>query len=168
MAYELFNKQAEFGQQGEQLLKERLEKRGNWCVDLSTDKRFNLKQDVDFIMWNTKDEFYNLEVKWDRMMNKTGNMFLEIWDDYDNDSKGWFATSIADLLFYGNATTETFYCFRMTDIKEYIKTHSTRTISHTDYYGEYKQYRKIRMGSLVNVNELIDWCKENKKLAFIL
>lgn len=168
MGFTLFTKQASFGEQGERILQQRLEDKGNWCIDISSDDRLNLKQDVDFILWNKKDELYNIEVKWDRNMAITGNLFLEYWDDYDNHSRGWFKNSIADLLFYGNALNGKFYCFRMEDIREYERTHDINMIAHTDYFGVDNQYRKIRMGSLVKVEELIRWCKENKKLNVII
>lgn len=168
MAFTLFTKQACFGEQGERIIQQRLEDRGNWCIDISSDERLNLKQDVDFILWNKKDELYNIEVKWDRNIAKTRNIFLEYWDDYDNHSKGWFRNSVADLLFYGDALNGTFYCFRMKDIREYERTHDSKMVSHTDYFGADNQYRKIRMGVLVNIEELIRWCKENKKMNVII
>lgn len=166
MAYELFKKQAEFGKQGEKMVKERLEQQGCFVIDISNDTRFNLKQDCDFVVWAKKVENYicHVEVKTDRRINQTRNMFIETYSDFENGEKGWFYTSITDWLFYGDATKEIFYCFILSSLKEYINNSvNVREASVYDYFAG-GQFCKIRKGYLVNIDNFATWCKQNKKV----
>ena len=66
-------------------------------IDVSENPKY-FSQDIDLFIQNPfTDNIFSLEVKWDSRIADTGNLFIEIWADYQN-KIGWFNFCKADLL----------------------------------------------------------------------
>lgn len=81
-------------------------------------------QDIDLIAQKDGKET-TIEVKWDNVINKSGNLFVETETDIDIGKKGWFKFCKADLLFYGDAKRNIFYVIKMSDLRDFIQKHNT-------------------------------------------
>lgn len=65
-------------------------------------------------------ETVTIEVKWDKHLSQTGNLFIELENPRSRGGKGWFDFCLADYLAYGDATNGIFYFMKLSDLKNYI------------------------------------------------
>lgn len=107
-----------FGKKGEDLVYSTAIGRGHTIKDVRDILEFR-KRDIDFII----DE-YECEVKTDRRIAKTNNLFIETESvSYKTNkiSKGWFDYCEAEYLFYLDWENKILYIYKFDDIKEYIR-----------------------------------------------
>lgn len=92
-----FEKMNQQGLKVQEIVKNHLETRGNILKDVSQDKDYQ-KKDIDFLVY--KDgEMTTLEVKKDKSLYRTGNIFLECGAYRgDNYSAGWLFYCEADYI----------------------------------------------------------------------
>lgn len=106
---------------GEYELKWSLREHGYIVKDVSNNPRYWAK-DIDLIATNVfTDVTTTIEVKWDRCMAQTGNMFIEIENPRSKDNRGWFEFCEADLLAYGDAVNKKFYFIGVAALRDYIE-----------------------------------------------
>jgi hypothetical protein len=74
---------------------------------------------------NTK----TFEVKWDSMISKTGNLYLELESISSKGGKGWFNFCEADYIAYGDASAKVFYIIPLEALREKAKQLPTRRAS---------------------------------------
>lgn len=94
----------------------------NYIVEDVSDNCHYWKKDIDFIVYypNSQDSF-SAEVKWDGLISKTGNLFLEILTDVDKKKDGWFNFCQADYIYYGDAVKRLFYKINTQKLKQWVQ-----------------------------------------------
>lgn len=86
-----------------------------------TDKPQYWYKDIDFFVTNPYTErTFSFEVKWDRRLADTHNLYLEVENPRSKDGAGWFSFCEADYLAYGDANNNCFYIIPMAELKEYV------------------------------------------------
>lgn len=137
-----------FSKQGEALAKQWLDKQGWKCYDISNIET-TWKADMDLIAVKGEEPRI-VEVKYDSRIAETGNMFIEILTDKENNVDGWIRNTASNYIMYGDAVKSIFYIMRTTDILDYIQR----------YKGKYqiKEARernnsKISVGALIPIDE---------------
>ena len=108
--------------QGEQIFKYLMEQRGNTVEDLTLQKEFQIV-DIDFRITSPSGITKYFEVKYDSKINTTGNLFIEFFNAYNYAGLGWYEFCKADFIAYGDAHTNTFYCFLLEDLRQLINSH---------------------------------------------
>ena len=86
-----------------------------------------------------------VEVKYDAVMARTGNMFIEIKKDKIKNEDGWMYYTASNYLMYGDAINDIFYIFRTEDMLEYL-----RKYKHEYMIREKLDTYKITVGALVS------------------
>lgn len=110
------------GKQGENLFAEIMGNRNYKVVDVSGDSEY-WDKDIDFIVTSpTSGLTKTFEVKWDSLINKTGNLYLEVSNVHSKGERGWFEFCQADCLAYGDAANGIFYIIELSALREKIKT----------------------------------------------
>lgn len=104
---------------GEHEAKQLLRENGYRVKDVSNDSRY-FKKDIDLLVSDEEDT-YSIEVKWDNVIAKSGNLFIEFYCSHSADLKGWFSFCQADYLMYGDAVNGIFYIYRVNELKEFIE-----------------------------------------------
>lgn len=132
----------------------------NWVVEDVSDNPDYQKVDTDFIVTNKKGESKLVEVKWDKRIAETGNMFCETISHCYYANKGWLHFSDADEVWYGCATTRTFYVVKLDDLREYVKKYKPYQV----VFNDYENNKKVK-GALVN---LFDFKEKGYKVATII
>ena len=107
---------------GEQLFKQLMEKRGHKVEDLTAEKEFQIL-DIDFRITSPSGITKFFEVKYDSKINTTGNLFIEFFNAHNYGGLGWYEFCKADFISYGDAHTNTFYCFLLEDLRQLISVH---------------------------------------------
>lgn len=126
---------------GEQIVKDYLESLGYTVNDVSKDPQY-WSRDIDIIAIRGNEET-KIEVKFDRRIHETHNLYIEIFSDVDNNKGGWFDSCEADELYYIDAVEGTCYIIPLEDLKDYINTHNC-------IVGECDDKYKRSRGILVN------------------
>lgn len=103
-------------------------------VDVSKDKWFQ-QFDIDFIQVTTDFGINKIEVKTDRMADKTGNMVYEVYSDRRNYTKGCFEKTESDYIFYYLINTNILYIFDTQELREWVleHQHNLKLVDMGDY-----------------------------------
>ena len=104
---------------GEYELKEYLRARDYKVIDVSNNPHY-WKKDIDLFAMNPEGIITSIEVKWDSVINKTGNIFIELQTDLNNQKKGWYQICEAEYLYYGDSVNKQFYKIEMAQLRAYI------------------------------------------------
>ena len=119
--------------QGETELKQFLMARACDVEDVSNNPQYWHK-DIDLIVTNPKaNSTFTVEVKWDKRMNETGNLYIEMLNPRSQKGYGWFHFCEADYLAYGDAVKHLFYIFDWNDLREYVREHRNELIWRRTY-----------------------------------
>ena len=142
-----FNTDINIGQKGENKIYEYLINHSSTesVVNVSNDKWFQ-QFDIDFVHVDGNNNVTKIEVKTDRLADKTGNMIYEIWSDIRIYSKGCFEKTQADYIFYYLINTNILYIFNTLELREWVKKHETK-LKRTPM-GDYA------VGYIIPLNEL--------------
>lgn len=118
-----FHKDNIVGQNGEYIIYNYLSNHSSTInlIDVSKDKWFQ-QFDIDFIQV-TKDEINKIEVKTDRIADRTGNMVYEIYSDKRFYTLGCFEKTEADYIFYYLINTNILYIFNTQELREWVLEH---------------------------------------------
>lgn len=104
------------GKQGEKLFKNLMEQLGHKVEDVSGNPQY-WDKDIDFVITSaTSGNTRTFEVKWDSMISKTGNLYLELESINSKGGKGWFNFCEADYIAYGDASANVFYIIPLLDL----------------------------------------------------
>jgi hypothetical protein len=155
----LWTKQYNFGKEGEALAMEFYSNAGCAIEDVSDDAAYQ-KQDIDFIAYRGNKKAL-IEVKYDRVISRTGNLFLEInTDKGESNSPGWFKYSNADILFYIDSKNAIGIEIKLEELRNYVDEHQgwlqTRTL--TDNFGDFIKIREGICLPLYTIEDK-DWCQ---------
>lgn len=115
-------------------------------IDVSKDKWFQ-QFDIDFLQV-TNNGINKIEVKTDRLADKTGNMIYELWSDKRTYTKGCFEKTEADYIFYYLINTNILYIFNTQELREWVFKH--KNILEKVNMGDYA------IGYIIKLNDLKD------------
>ena len=79
---------------------------------------------------------HTIEVKYDSVIRRSGNIFVEIKRDIDKDLNGWMNIIQAELMFYVCAHSHQCYVFKVADLREYLKNNRCPSAMALDEDGE--------------------------------
>lgn len=140
---------------GEQFAQQILESLGAQIEDVSANPTY-WAQDVDMLA-RKDDKELKIEVKWDQMVSRYGNIFLETFSNLEKGESGWFIYSQADILWYGDSVNKLFYLYKLEDLRQYLDTREPLYIKkHTKQC--HKDKNKTSEGLCIPVNELAHLC----------
>lgn len=103
---------------GEWELKQHFRNKGATVIDVSDNPSY-WSQDIDLLVNDDGNEF-SVEVKWDKVISKSGNLYLEILTDIDKNKAGWFQICNADFLYYGDSKNKLYYIFEMAQLRQFV------------------------------------------------
>lgn len=113
----------QIGKQGEQIFRYLMKNKGYTVEDVSTNPDY-FDKDIDFFITSPfTGAVKGFEVKYDTVINKTRNLYLELTSDYSPqwNYEGWWLHCDADYLAYGDAATRTFYMFDMNELRKRVQ-----------------------------------------------
>ena len=143
-----FHKDNIVGQNGEYIIYNYLSNHSSTInlIDVSKNKWFQ-QFDIDFIQI-TKDEINKIEVKTDRIADKTGNMVYEIYSDKRFYTLGCFEKTEADYIFYYLINTNILYIFDTQELREWVleHQHNLKLVEMGDF----------ALGYIIKLNDLKD------------
>ena len=91
-------------------------------INVSNDSWFQ-QFDIDFIQIDGDGDVNKIEVKTDRMADRTGNMVYEVYSDKRFYTLGCFEKTKADYIFYYLINTNILYIFDTQELREWILEH---------------------------------------------
>lgn len=103
-------------------------------INVSNDSWFQ-QFDIDFIQIDGDGDVNKIEVKTDRMADKTGNMVYEVYSDRRNYTKGCFEKTESDYIFYYLINTNILYIFDTQELREWVleHQHNLKLVDMGDY-----------------------------------
>ena len=98
-----------------------------------------------------------IEVKWDKCIADTGNMFFELLTNIDTGEKGWAAYTQSDYIWYGDAVNKVFYIFSADDMRDYLLRHKKdyETRKAFDYNYKDGSIYKQSLGAIVPLSSFM-------------
>ena len=143
-----FHKDNIVGQNGEYIIYNYLSNHSSTInlIDVSKDKWFQ-QFDIDFIQV-TNDGINKIEVKTDRIADRTGNMVYEIYSDKRFYTLGCFEKTEADYIFYYLINTNILYIFNTQELREWVleHQHNLKLVDMGDF----------ALGYIIRLNDLKD------------
>lgn len=136
------------GKLGERLFKERMQNSGYSVEDVSNNPEY-FPVDIDFLVTSpTSGATKSFEVKWDTLIHRTNNLYLEIENINSKqwNGEGWWKHIEADYLVYGDAANRIFYVIPLLELKERVKNIRVK-IGHCGYEST---------GLLVSLDDISD------------
>lgn len=113
-----FESDLQKAKKGEEIVSNYL-KGNQWTVnDISNDRNMFFSG-IDFVV-KKNEVSVSLDVKYDGMLEKTGNFCLENVN-YTNGKKGWLKYSQADYIFVVSRQTSDIYVYSLTDMRQFIQ-----------------------------------------------
>lgn len=109
------------------------------------------EKDVDYLLALAADVI-SLEVKTDRRMGETGNIYVELVSNVGTGRKGWFYYCQAEQIAFYDTENEELHIVSYSDLQQTMKTAYAREITITAYEGN--GYTKQRKGALLPIREL--------------
>ena len=114
-------------------------------INVSDDVWFQ-QFDIDFLQVTTDYDVNKIEVKTDRMADRTGNMVYEIFSDKRTYTKGCFEKTEADYIFYYLINTNILYIFNTYELRQWVEEHKDKL--RLANMGDYA------LGYIIPLNEL--------------
>ena len=116
-----FHSDNEIGNKGENIICDYLKNlySTKGLVNVSRDEWFQ-QFDIDFLQIDTQGNINKIEVKTDRMADKTGNMVYEVYSDKRTYTQGCFEKTEADYIFYYLINTNILYIFNTQELREWV------------------------------------------------
>lgn len=109
------------GKQGEALFQQRMSSLNYQVQDVSNDSSY-WEKDIDFIITSpTSGLTKTFECKWDSRINRTGNLYLELFNINSKGGRGWWKFCKADYVAYGDALAQVFYIFPLAQLRERVE-----------------------------------------------
>ena len=134
------------GKQGERLFYQIMQSR-NYGIQDTTDNPDFWYKDIDFILTSPATGLVkSFEVKWDKRINGTGNLYLELSNVHSIGGNGWWQFCEADFLAYGDAVRQVFYIIPMAQLRERVRHLPKR----------YKKCGQDSIGQLVRLRDIAD------------
>lgn len=124
------------GKRGESLVAAALAARGHIVEDKSEDKAYQFN-DIDFLLINKAGQQTTLEVKNDLASERTGNLFIETYNEYNRSHsyKGWFFYCGATYICFIQEHSGKAHIIAFDDLRQAIETKKYREISTSTTKG---------------------------------
>ena len=119
----------------------------NALIDVSRDEWFQCF-DIDFLQVDIENNINKIEVKTDRLADKTGNMVYEFISDRRTNSIGCFEKTQADYIFHYLINTNIIYIFNTQELQKWVHEHKNNLWQ--TYMGDYA------IGYIIPLNDLKD------------
>ena len=120
----MFNSDIQIGNKGENIIYDYLMNHPSTDNVMDVSKSWWFQQfDIDFIQIDKNGSVNKIEVKTDRMADKTGNMVYEIYSDRRTCSQGCFEKTQADYILYYLINTKVLYIFDTQELREWVHKH---------------------------------------------
>ena len=120
----MFNTDIQVGNKGENIIYDYLMNHPSTDNVMDVSKSWWFQQfDIDFIQIDKNGSVNKIEVKTDRMADKTGNMVYEIYSDRRTCSQGCFEKTQADYILYYLINTKVLYIFDTQELREWVHKH---------------------------------------------
>lgn len=143
-----FHKDNIIGQNGEYIIYNYLLNHSSTInlIDITKDKWFQ-QFDIDFIQV-TNDRINKIEVKTDKIADRTGNMVYEVYSDKRLYTLGCFEKTEADYIFYYLINTNILYIFNTQKLREWVleHQHNLKLVEMGDF----------ALGYIIRLNDLKD------------
>ena len=123
----MFNSDVQIGNKGESIIYDYLINHPSTfnVINVSNDVWFQ-QFDIDFLQVTTDYDVNKIEVKTDRMADRTGNMVYEIYSDRRTYTKGCFEKTEADYIFYYLINTNILYIFNTYELRQWVEEHRNK------------------------------------------
>lgn len=143
----MFNSDVQVGHKGESIIYDYLINHPSTfnVMNVSDDMWFQ-QFDIDFLQVTTDYDVNKIEVKTDRMADRTGNMVYEVFSDRRNYTKGCFEKTEADYIFYYLINTNILYIFNTHELRQWVEEHKDKL--RLANMGDYA------LGYIIPLNEL--------------
>ena len=131
-----FYKDLEVGKRGERIVAAALAARGHKITDLS-DNLEARRKDIDMLLVNKQNQQTTLEIKNDIASEKTGNLFIETYNEYNRSHsyKGWFFYCEAAFICFLQETSRLAHIVSFDDLKADIEAHTYRVVNTSSTQG---------------------------------
>ena len=143
-----FHKDNIVGQNGEYIIYNYLSNHSSTInlIDVSKDKWFQ-QFDIDFLQV-TNDGINKIEVKTDKIADRTGNMVYEVYSDKRFYTLGCFEKTEADYIFYYLININILYIFDTQELREWVleHQHNLKLVDMGDF----------ALGYIIRLNDLKD------------
>ena len=144
-----FRADNQFGGLGENIICDYLKNLSSTkgLVDVSRDEWFQ-QFDIDFLQIDIQGNINKIEVKTDRIADRTGNMVYEVYSDKRTYTQGCFEKTEADYIFYFLINTNILYIFETQELRQWVYDHqdNLKLIDIGDY----------ALGYIIPLNNLKD------------
>ena len=119
-------------------------------IDFTVDRKINnIGRNVNIVNSN----YVDLEVKTDRKMHKTGNMFIETRVIFENnESKGWYYKTKAEVVMYYDLNNKFFYFVNVERLRDFIR--KNRNVERGPYKNN--EDNSNVYGYLISIKKLIE------------
>lgn len=136
------------GQNGEYIIYNYLSNHSSTInlIDVSKNKWFQ-QFDIDFIQV-TNNGINKIEVKTDKIADRTGNMVYEVYSDKRFYTLGCFEKTEADYIFYYLINTNILYIFDTQELREWVLEHQ--------YNLKLVDMGDFALGYIIKLNDLKD------------
>ena len=145
----MFNSDVQVGNKGENIIYDYLMNHPSTDNVMDVSKSWWFQQfDIDFIQIDKNGSVNKIEVKTDRMADRTGNMVYEVYSDRRNYTKGCFEKTESDYIFYYLINTNILYIFDTQELREWVleHQHNLKLVDMGDY----------ALGYIIPLNDLKD------------
>ena len=149
-----FSKDLEHGKIGEKWFHDFCIDKGIICINVGTDGFLGIESGIDFIVQYQDGTTARFDVKFDSVMHRTNNMFIETYQD--TGKKGWYYNSKANCYCYIDEYNGILWMYTKKALEEYINNHKTMLRTTTNEIDG-----RMVTGLLVNIGKFTAWCKEN-------
>ena len=93
-------------------------------VNVTNDEWFQ-QFDIDFLQITKDNQINKIEVKTDRMADRTGNMVYEVYSDRRTYTQGCFEKTESDYIFYYLINTNVLYIFNTQELRQWVSEHKS-------------------------------------------
>ena len=145
----MFNSDVQVGNKGENIIYDYLMNHPSTDNVMDVSKSWWFQQfDIDFIQIDGDGDVNKIEVKTDRMADRTGNMVYEVYSDKRFYTLGCFEKTKADYIFYYLINTNILYIFNTQELREWVleHQHNLKLVDMGDY----------ALGYIIPLNDLKD------------
>ena len=118
-------------------------------VNVTNDEWFQ-QFDIDFLQITKDNQINKIEVKTDRMADRTGNMVYEVYSDRRTYTQGCFEKTEADYIFYYLINTNILYIFNTQELREWVHKHKDKLWK--TYMGDYAIGYVIPLSNLKDIS----------------
>lgn len=150
---------------GEQEVKDYLRANGYTVADVSDLPEF-WKIDVDLLAYKESlEDEVKIEVKNDKVISRTGNLFIELFTDVAKGRAGWFKITQADYIYYRDRENQTVYILPFEQLNQFVSDNekNLKVVCAPDYRRD-GQISKYSSGYVIPIRDYLNVYPETQIL----